>query len=80
MVNIQDLEELQNKINKLKTEKIQVERDIEHITTEWKEQGIESIEQAKERQKTLEIEIKKLESREKKLLIRLETEFDWKGL
>lgn len=79
-MTIKDLDKLQKQIEKLKTEKIQMERDIENIDKEWKGQGINSLDEAKAKQKQLEEEIKKLESREEKLLFRVETEFDWKNI
>jgi hypothetical protein len=76
----QDLEKLQKRIDRLKIEKIQVERDIENIEKEWSTQKIDSLEKAKEKNQLLNSEIKKLESRETNLLTRLEIEFDWEVL
>lgn len=79
-MTIKDIEKVQREIDAKKKEKIQKERDVENIETEWKKQGINTIDEAKAKQESLNAEIKKAESREKKLLNRLETEFKWEGL
>jgi chromosome segregation ATPase len=78
-ITYKNLDKLQKQIEKLKTEKIQMERDIENIETEWKKQGINSLDEVKAKQKQLEEEIKKLESREENLLSRIKKEFDWEN-
>lgn len=79
-MTVKDIEKIQKEVETKKREKIQLERDVENIETEWKKQGISDINEAKEKVEILKAGGEKLKTREDKLLKRLESEYQWESV
>lgn len=71
---------IKEKLEKLNTKKIQLERDRENILKEWEKNGIVSIKEAENKKQKLTEELKKLKIREQKLIKKLEDDYDWESL
>jgi len=74
------INEIKKKLEKMNTQKIKWERDIENILRKWGEKGIESKEEAQLEKERLSAELEKLKRREEKLLKKLHDDYDWDSL
>jgi len=79
-MTVERIEEIKEKIDEKKTEKIKAESQIENIEKEWKKMGIDSIEDAETKVEELTAEIAADEKKLNVISEKIEDVTDWDEL